>query len=1360
MIALRAVFITLCLAVISVASVAQDHNLLTLEKASWIWLPTAEGELSANSAGVCFFRADWQLPRDAEITSAEAVLTADNLFVLYVNGQGVGESKATNTAWEIPKRFDISKYLVSGRNVIAIKGANTLPGPAGLLFSAVVRFSDGQVVTLSSNDRWKCTETESPNWQQLAFEDGTWSTARVVGKFGDAPWGIVKASLIVEPDGVVSGAVDQAVLAMLRSADRPGHRVVEQRPTPDFTWPTKILFLADDCSLYITEGATNTSADSLNVTIFNPRRSRAFPEHDLPAPLKVGRKLYALQPGRADNRPRLLLDAGAGGIGSPSVTYDGKSILFAMAREGDAFFHIYRMSAAGDQVQQLTDGPFHDIDPTELPDGRIVFVSTRIGTFEEYHNPPSRSLFVMDSTGKGMAPLTHTLIFDNEPEVLHDGRILFIRSDNFFGRGKVETLLHSIHPDGTNGQTEFGLDLGPEYGDRLRAYYCGSPAPLPDGRVAFLSRSGIRIGPLGGAEDRLQHFAVDAGDVAALPDGRLLCTLAGGITARPSNLADKATGKKELWYNTIGVLDPNVVPATFTTLYQFEGASLHSPLFLGARPKPHSPQQRVDASRGRTANATGFLFCQDVRITQNSTAGWPHIRAVRVLAGQGLTIRSSHSYIVHAGSDVTELGTVPLAPDGSFHVEVPADTPLALQLVDAEGRAELNEMSWIFVRPGEHRSCVGCHQGRDAAPEPVGHAALALRTAPLKLLGQGTPHRYRGNNAAVNGLMELQFDRFREVAGLNRHRVSDAHTEGGDQDMVALIEQLRNGDTDEKISSAQRLAVFRNPMASSELVTSLNDGSREVRVAAAIALASCGSRDAVAPLLTVIKDDDPLVAQAAAMALENLTGCDEPFDAFAVESNKRKEIEQWTAWCADTSWEYKEAKLIDRLQTGDRDAARRAAVALGHIGGEAAARAVQKYVMQHRDENPYPAWHNEGHRGDASRFNAQSAVNPRTLQAAVRSLGYLQPPAALRDLADIIARYGNPENGNLFLAEAAAEALGRLPGVEADVALAELFGRLGPYPEYTRWYGDHDALIACHASPLHYFLIEALDARKSTQAAAVIPQLIQSLPIDPDRALFLANDDYEAIVGRVVRRNGAEAAVVETCLSMLGDGNSPRDKEIEAAIATIYRCWAGEPTPEIRAAQVLSVVCLDPRYEPRVREAFQRYWELPNHIPRLFDTGIPVVTELPAKHWVCFYLARTLGNLACPDSVESLITALEQTPAEAAGGRPDPLGVGVLFLHNELTPCWRAATAWALGQTRDPRAVPTLMGIVTNLDNATDTRHTAAVALCHFRDATVADRVRAIAAEYPEVSTQRALHQTAQEIDRFVPEDVSAWLSR
>ncbi|HAZ64268.1 MAG TPA: hypothetical protein DCZ72_11755 [Armatimonadetes bacterium] len=69
------------------------------------------------------------------------------------------------------------------------------------------------------------------------------------------------------------------------------------------------------------------------------------------------------------------------------------------------------------------------------------------------------------------------------------------------------------------------------------------------------------------------------------------------------------------------------------------------------------------------------------------------------------------------------------------------------------------------------------------------------------------------------------------------------------------------------------------------------------------------------------------------------------------------------------------------------------------------------------------------------------------------------------------------------------------------------------------------------------------------------------------------------------------------------------------------------------------------------------------------------------------------------------------SPPEAADGRPDPLGVGVLFLHNDLTPCWRAETAWALGRLGDRRAIAPLLAILADDANAGDTRYAAAQAL-------------------------------------------------
>ncbi len=87
----------------------------------------------------------------------------------------------------------------------------------------------------------------------------------------------------------------------------------------------------------------------------------------------------------------------AGSFLRPDLSYDGKRVLFAYCRyypevskmekvdktrlpEG-AFYHIYEMNLDGTGVRRLTHGRYDDFDPRYLPNGDIVFLSTRKGVF-------------------------------------------------------------------------------------------------------------------------------------------------------------------------------------------------------------------------------------------------------------------------------------------------------------------------------------------------------------------------------------------------------------------------------------------------------------------------------------------------------------------------------------------------------------------------------------------------------------------------------------------------------------------------------------------------------------------------------------------------------------------------------------------------------------------------------------------------------------------------------------------------------------------------------------------------------------------------------------------------------------------
>ena len=62
------------------------------------------------------------------------------------------------------------------------------------------------------------------------------------------------------------------------------------------------------------------------------------------------------------------------------------------------------------------------------------------------------------------------------------------------------------------------------------------------------------------------------------------------------------------------------------------------------------------------------------------------------------------------------IGTVPVYEDGSAAFTVPANTPLAVQPLDAEGKAVQLMRSWFVAMPGEALSCVGCHEQQNNSP--------------------------------------------------------------------------------------------------------------------------------------------------------------------------------------------------------------------------------------------------------------------------------------------------------------------------------------------------------------------------------------------------------------------------------------------------------------------------------------------------------------------------------------------------------------------------------------------------------------------------------------------------------------------
>jgi hypothetical protein len=73
----------------------------------------------------------------------------------------------------------------------------------------------------------------------------------------------------------------------------------------------------------------------------------------------------------------ILLETAKGCIRDPKVHYDAEKIIFAWRKAGRHNYNLYEINIDGTNIRQITSGPFDDYEPEYLPDGGIVFVSTR-----------------------------------------------------------------------------------------------------------------------------------------------------------------------------------------------------------------------------------------------------------------------------------------------------------------------------------------------------------------------------------------------------------------------------------------------------------------------------------------------------------------------------------------------------------------------------------------------------------------------------------------------------------------------------------------------------------------------------------------------------------------------------------------------------------------------------------------------------------------------------------------------------------------------------------------------------------------------------------------------------------------------
>jgi len=417
----------------------------------------------------------------------------------------------------------------------------------------------------------------------------------------------------------------------------------------------------------------------------------------------------------------VLVDDRDGGVRDPVVHYDGRRILFSYRKGKDPHFHLYEIRADGSGLRQLTDGPYDDVEPVWLPDGGILFVSTRCNRRVNCHTTQVAVLHRCDADGRNLRPLSSNNEHDNTPWVLPSGQILYTRWE-YVDRNQMDFHhLWITTPDGLR-QTVF-------YGNLHPGTTMIDAKPIPGSRKVVASFSpghGIRehdgvitvVDPRAGPDDRGMARPVSGGgnyrDPWAFSEEAFLAA------SGPEIVLMDGAGRTQAIYR---------LPAADVAA----GWQCHEPRPLCPRPLEPAIPAGTDWQC-----QTGRLVLVDVARGRNM-AGVRRGEIKRLLVLETLPKPMNYSGgmepLSYGGTFTLEriLGTIPVEPDGSACAELPALRSLFFVALDENELSVKQMQSFLTVMPGETTTCVGCHEQRTETPPHRRGELAALRREPSRI---------------------------------------------------------------------------------------------------------------------------------------------------------------------------------------------------------------------------------------------------------------------------------------------------------------------------------------------------------------------------------------------------------------------------------------------------------------------------------------------------------------------------------------------------------------------------------------------------------------------------------------------------
>jgi formylglycine-generating enzyme required for sulfatase activity len=445
-------------------------------------------------------------------------------------------------------------------------------------------------------------------------------------------------------------------------------------------------------------------------------------------------------------------------VGDVDLNFDGDKLLFSSIGSHNRW-QVFEIRMDGTGLRQVTLGEEPDIDNYDacyLPDNRIIFdsTSTFVGVPCVGGGDYVGNLHLMNPDGTGMRRLCFDQDNDWYPVVLASGRVMYLRWEYTDSAHYFSRVLMSMNPDGTGQAAVY----------KSNSYWPNSTfyaRPLPGSPTKFVGIiSGHHGVPRMGEMvlfDTAKGRQEDTGAIQRIPGyGKPVKSIIKDELVNaswpkflhPYPLSDKyflvsckPTEKSAWGLYLVDVFDNMLL------LKEQPGWALFEPMPLRKTERPPVIHDKVNL-----AETKATVYMHDV-YAGAGLRGVPRgkVKTLRVFQSEySYRNQGGHYFIgMEGGWDVRRMiGTVPVEEDGSAMFIIPANTPVALQPMDEEGKALQQMRSWFVGMPGEYVSCVGCHESQNstAALKP----GIAARKAPVD------PAPWRGPKRGFSFVREVQ----------------------------------------------------------------------------------------------------------------------------------------------------------------------------------------------------------------------------------------------------------------------------------------------------------------------------------------------------------------------------------------------------------------------------------------------------------------------------------------------------------------------------------------------------------------------------------------------------------------------------